>query len=35
MLLAVKSANTDRPSTGFCNEPLLGGKYAGFALAFQ
>jgi hypothetical protein len=35
MLMVVKSTNTDLPPIGFCNEPLLGGKYAGFALAFQ
>jgi hypothetical protein len=28
MFLAVKSANTDRPPIGFCNEPLIGSKYA-------
>ena len=27
MLLGVFCADTDRPPTGFCNEPLLGGKY--------
>jgi len=27
--LAEKSANTDRPSIGFCIELLLGSKYAG------
>jgi hypothetical protein len=28
MLLVAESANTDLPSTGFCNEPLLEAKYA-------
>jgi len=28
MLMVVESANSDRPSTGFCIDPLLGGKYA-------
>jgi hypothetical protein len=35
MLLVAETANSDRPSIGFCNYWLLGGKYAGFALAFQ
>jgi hypothetical protein len=26
--LVVKSAITDLPPIGFCNEPLLGSKYA-------
>ncbi len=29
MLMAVENVNGDRPSTGFCNEPLIGFKYAG------
>jgi hypothetical protein len=28
MLLVVKSAITGRPSAGFCNDWLLGAKYA-------
>jgi hypothetical protein len=28
MVLVEKSADADRPSTGFCNDWLLGGKYA-------
>jgi len=28
LLLVVQSANTGRPSIGFCNEFLLGSKYA-------
>jgi hypothetical protein len=29
LFLVVKSANSDRPPIGFCNESLLGSKYAG------
>jgi len=28
MLMAEKSANTDLPPIGFCNDWLLGSKYA-------
>jgi hypothetical protein len=31
MPLTAKTANDDRPPIGFCNEPLLGSKYAELA----
>jgi hypothetical protein len=33
MLLAPENANSDLPPIGFCNEPLLGPKYAGCYLS--
>jgi hypothetical protein len=33
MLLVAESANSDRPLYRFCNEPLIGSKYACSVLA--